>query len=139
MSPITLDRRSSFTLPVSWLPICGTWLATAWMTLSRNDASTDAARPSTVTRTSSSGNSAMKLEYARLATSTPPLSSPYFLTTPNTKAVGVKRCWIASILTPSSWPPDPGQVRLPRIMLPAAVHDRAPGVGSRRPRRSRPM
>ena len=40
----------------------------------------------------------MKLEYARLATSTPPLSSPYFLTTPNTKAVGVKRCWIASIL-----------------------------------------
>ena len=62
MSPITLDRRSSFTLPVSWLPICGTWWATASMTLCRNEASTEAARPSTVTRTSSRGNSAMKLE-----------------------------------------------------------------------------
>ena len=97
MSPITLDRRSSVTLPVSWLPICGTWLATASMTLCRKAASTEAARPSTVTRTSSRGNRARKLEYARLATRTPPLSSPYFLNTPNTKDVGVKRCWVASI------------------------------------------
>src|ERR1700722_9390939 len=31
-----------------------------------------------------------------LGTSTPPLSSPYFLTTPKTNAGGVNRCWVAS-------------------------------------------
>ena len=31
-----------------------------------------------------------------LETSTPPLSSPYFLITPKTNAGGVNRCWVVS-------------------------------------------
>src|SRR5215471_17989 len=45
-----------------------------------------------LTKISSSGNRVMKLEYARLATSTPPASSPYFFITPKTNAAGVNRC-----------------------------------------------
>jgi hypothetical protein len=39
-----------------------------------------------VTRSSSRGNKETKPEWARLAASTPPLSSPYFLMTPTTNA-----------------------------------------------------
>src|SRR5260221_3939065 len=49
-----------------------------------------------VTRTSSSGNNETKPEWARLAASTPPLSSPYFLMTPNTNADAWWRCCAAS-------------------------------------------
>src|SRR6516162_4124427 len=37
-----------------------------------------------------------KAEYARLEANAPPLSSPYFFTTPNTNAEGVPRCCMAS-------------------------------------------
>src|SRR5262249_55480543 len=43
----------------------------------------------------------MKQEYARLATSTPPLSSPYFFTTPMTNASGAYRCCLASTHRPA--------------------------------------
>src|SRR5260370_41696904 len=49
-----------------------------------------------VTRTSSSGNNETKPEWARLAASTPPLSFPYFLMTPNTNAGAWGRCCAAS-------------------------------------------
>ena len=98
MSPMTLERCSWCTFPVTWLPTSGICLATALMTSCRKAASTEAARPSTVTRISSRGNSARKEEKARFETRTPPLSSPYFLVTPNAKAAGVERCWVASIL-----------------------------------------
>ena len=60
--PITLDRLSWCTLPVSWLPISGTWPATAFSTSVLNDASIEATRPRMVTSTSSSGNSETKAE-----------------------------------------------------------------------------
>src|SRR5580658_6295567 len=90
-SPMTLERCSVCTLPVSVLPSSGTWPATAFSTSALNDSSTEAIRPRIVTSTSSSGNMDTNAEYARLETSTPPLSSPYFFTTPKTNAVGVKR------------------------------------------------
>src|ERR1022692_1808901 len=96
ISPILLERLSPCTLPVSWLPISGTWWATAFSTWVLTDGSTEAISPRIVTSTSSNGNSETKAEYARLETSTPPLSSPYFLITPKTNAVGVCRCCAAS-------------------------------------------
>src|ERR1035441_2857903 len=99
ISPILLDRLSPCTLPVSWLPISGTLSATAFSTSALNAGSTEATRPRIVTSTSSNGNSDTKAEYARLETSTPPLSSPYFLITPKTNAVGVyRRCPASTFL-----------------------------------------
>src|ERR1017187_8399823 len=99
ISPILLDRLSPCTLPVSWLPISGTLSATAFSTSALNAGSTEATRPRIVTSTSSNGNSDTKAEYARLETSTPPLSSPYFLITPKTNAVGVyRRCSASTFL-----------------------------------------
>src|SRR5260370_20382847 len=92
-----LERWSWCTLPVSWLPISGTCLATALRALVRNDGLTEAIRPRIETRTSSSGNRETKAEYAKLEARAPPLSSPYFFTTPTTNAVGVYRCCTASI------------------------------------------
>ena len=89
ISPMMLDRRSVFTFPVSCWPTTGNWPATALSTCSRKLALTEAASPSTVVRMSSSGKSETNAEYARLEASTPPLSSPYFLLTPNTKAAGM--------------------------------------------------
>src|SRR5579862_795963 len=99
ISPITLARLSSCTLPVSWLPISGTCPATALRAWARNEGLTEATRPRIVTSTKSSGNMETKAEYARLETSTPPLSSPNFFTTPNTNAVGVeRRCQASTVL-----------------------------------------
>src|ERR1700735_5126639 len=91
ISPITLCRLSSCTFSVSWLPIAGTCLATVFSTSARKAGFTAATRPRAVTRISSSGNNDTNAEYARFETSTPPLSSPYFLMTPYTNAVGVNR------------------------------------------------
>src|ERR1039457_1765011 len=118
--PIVLDRLSPCTLPLSWLPISGTWLATAFSTWVLTDGSYEAIRPRIVTSTSSNGNSDTNAEYGgvvgfppaalapRVCTGgssrgngdtdaecawwqpgPPPLSSPYFLITPKTNAVGV--------------------------------------------------
>lgn len=52
--------------------------------------------PRMVTRKSSNGNTVPNAEWARLDTKDPALSSPNFLMTPNTNAVGVWRCCRAS-------------------------------------------
>src|SRR5215475_5762877 len=74
----------------------GTWWAMAWRTSSRTAGLWDATKPSRVTRTNSSGNRETNPEWARLATSTPPLSSPYFLMSPTTNAGTLCRCCMAS-------------------------------------------
>src|SRR5215470_4188268 len=74
----------------------GTWWAMACRTWWRTAGSLDATRPSRVTSTSSSGNRETNPEWARLAASTPPLSSPYFLISPKTNAVVLCRCCAAS-------------------------------------------
>ena len=88
-SPIMLDCCSSVTLPVSCSPISGTCAAAASWILARSSGSPAATRPSTVDRISSSGNTETRAEWARLEASVPPLSSPYFLTTPTTNADAV--------------------------------------------------
>ena len=62
ISPMMLERLSSCTLPVSWLPISGTWPATAFSTSVRNAGLTEATRPRIVVRMSSSGNIETKAE-----------------------------------------------------------------------------
>jgi hypothetical protein len=65
ISPITLERRSWCTLPVSCWPSSGNWLATASRTAIRNAGSLAATSP-TVVSTNNNGSNEMKQDYARL-------------------------------------------------------------------------
>src|SRR5689334_6534999 len=96
ISPIRLSLCSSVTLLVSCRPISGTCCAAASWILFFSSGSPAATSPRIVDRISSSGNTDTRAEWARLEASVPPLSSPYFLTTPTTNETGVYRCWVAS-------------------------------------------
>src|SRR5215470_848197 len=83
--------------PTIVLPMAGNWLLTAFSTVARRAGELAATWTSTVTRISSSGNTATKAEKAMFAARTPPLSSPYFLITPKTKAE--TRCCCCAVST----------------------------------------
>lgn len=96
--------------------------ATAFRTCWRSAGFPEVTRPRAVTRTSSSGNRATKDAWARLAASTPPLSSPYYRPhRPASPRRGTRRNWsprtpaannTGRALRPATYP-EPGHCQCP--------------------------